>query len=206
MMPDVAKAQLAARRLYYLLAPQSLQSVGSTMTSGSYKGTDGSLLGEIEFRDVRFTYPQRPEVEVLRGMSFKVSPGETLALVGSSGCGKSTVTSLLERFYEPSSGSILIDGRPLVDYDLNFVRRHIALVNQASLCVCVRVCVCVCVHVCVHVCVRLNVCALLRLPSSHGVMQEPQLFYTSVADNISYGFETKVEQVCEEAFCVMAMS
>lgn len=71
------------------------------------------LRGEIRFNDVSFEYPTRPGQIVLRHFNLTLLPGQTVALVGSSGSGKSTVASLLERFYEPSSGSITIDGHDL---------------------------------------------------------------------------------------------
>lgn len=65
------------------------------------------IKGKVHFKDVRFRYPSRPDVRVLRGLNFTVEPGKTLAIVGGSGCGKSTVVSLLERFYDPSRGVIV---------------------------------------------------------------------------------------------------
>lgn len=84
--------------------------------------------GELEFRDVSFAYHEGQPV--LQNLSFHAKPGETIALVGRSGAGKSTVSSLLPRFYEPTSGSILLDGQPLEDYRLADLRRQIAMVNQ----------------------------------------------------------------------------
>ena len=65
--------------------------------------------GEVEFLDCRFTYPSRPDVQVLRGLAVSVKPGQTLAFVGSSGCGKSTSVQLLERFYDPDEGKVVHD-------------------------------------------------------------------------------------------------
>ena len=67
----------------------------------------GLVQGAINFSNVRFCYPSRPDVKVLRGLDLTVKPGQKLALVGSSGCGKSTVISLLERFYDAASGTVV---------------------------------------------------------------------------------------------------
>ena len=64
------------------------------------------LKGHISVKDVKFTYPSRPEVPILKGLSFEAKPGQTIALVGSSGCGKSTIIQLLLRYYNPLSGKV----------------------------------------------------------------------------------------------------
>jgi len=84
--------------------------------------------GVIEFKDVHFGYVEGEEV--IKGISFKVSPGETIALVGSTGAGKSTIINLLSRFYEINSGTILIDDISVKDYKLASLRNHIAVVLQ----------------------------------------------------------------------------
>lgn len=84
----------------------------------------------IEFRNVSFNYPTRPDFNVLKDVSFIANPGETVALVGSSGSGKSTIASLLLRFYDPNSGSILINGKDTKNLDLTEMREKIALVPQ----------------------------------------------------------------------------
>ncbi|XP_046665840.1 multidrug resistance protein homolog 49 isoform X2 [Homalodisca vitripennis] len=89
-----------------------------------------SKLGDIEFRDVHFTYPARPDVKILKGISFKVKAGESVALVGGSGSGKSTTIQLLERFYDPDSGSVTLNGVDLKNLDLRWVRSQIGLVGQ----------------------------------------------------------------------------
>lgn len=86
--------------------------------------------GEIEFKNVSFNYPSRPEFDVLKSISFKAASGETIALVGSSGSGKSTIASLILRFYDPQAGSIEIDGVNSKDISLTELRKQIALVPQ----------------------------------------------------------------------------
>lgn len=86
------------------------------------------LKGEIEFREVRFGYDE--EEEVLKGVSFKANPGETIAIVGATGAGKTTVINLLNRFYEINSGYILVDGIDIKDITLKSLRAEIAVVLQ----------------------------------------------------------------------------
>ncbi|KAG5622229.1 hypothetical protein H5410_007447 [Solanum commersonii] len=86
--------------------------------------------GEIELKDVYFRYPARPDVQIFCGFSLVVPSGKTVALVGQSGSGKSTIISLLERFYDPEVGEILIDGVNLKKYQLKWLRQQMGLVNQ----------------------------------------------------------------------------
>lgn len=86
--------------------------------------------GDIEFKNVSFNYPTRADFQVLKNITFKANIGETVALVGSSGSGKSTIASLISRFYDPVNGEILIDGKNSKDYSLTDLRKKIALVPQ----------------------------------------------------------------------------
>ena len=86
--------------------------------------------GTVEFRDVHFRYPTRPEQPVLRGLNLIVKPGQYIALVGASGCGKSTTIALLERFYDPLAGGIYVDGKEISSLNVNEYRSFIALVSQ----------------------------------------------------------------------------
>jgi ATP-binding cassette subfamily B protein len=86
--------------------------------------------GRIEFKDVHFAYPSRPEFPVLNGVSFTIDPQETVAVVGSSGAGKSTLVQLLMRFYETHSGAIYLDGLDSKSYSLNGIRESIGIVAQ----------------------------------------------------------------------------
>ncbi len=86
--------------------------------------------GDLEFRNIQFTYPTRPDFPVLKDVSFTVQAGQTVALVGSSGSGKSTLASMALRFYEPNAGEYVIDGKKSTDYDLTEFRDQIAIVPQ----------------------------------------------------------------------------
>ncbi|XP_040289639.1 ATP-dependent translocase ABCB1-like [Bufo bufo] len=86
--------------------------------------------GNLEFKNIQFVYPTRPNVQILQGLNLKVSKGQTLALVGSSGCGKSTVVQLLERFYDPEEGQVLADGINITSLHLKWLRSQIGIVSQ----------------------------------------------------------------------------
>ncbi|KAG1703631.1 Multidrug resistance protein 1 [Nymphon striatum] len=123
--PDYHKAKVSAARILRLLD----QKPEIDVTSG-----DGYQLktfdGEVTFKDINFSYPNRPDATVLRGVDFKVKPGMTLALVGSSGCGKSTCIQLIERFYEPDLGEILFGSTDYLKLNLKWLRSQIGLVQQ----------------------------------------------------------------------------
>jgi ATP-binding cassette subfamily B protein len=91
----------------------------------------GELRGEVELRDVQFAYPAKPEA-ALRGVTLRVAAGETVALVGETGAGKSTVMKLLARFYDPGSGTVRVDGRDLRELDLAQFRARLGYVPQES--------------------------------------------------------------------------
>ncbi|KAK6140458.1 hypothetical protein DH2020_025801 [Rehmannia glutinosa] len=96
--------------------------------------TKGKILndirGDIELRDVCFSYPTRPKEQIFNGFSLFIPSGTTAALVGQSGSGKSTVISLIERFYDPLAGEVLIDGIDLREFQLKWIRSKIGLVSQ----------------------------------------------------------------------------
>jgi ATP-binding cassette subfamily B (MDR/TAP) protein 1 len=92
--------------------------------------TMSDVKGEVEFRDIDFEYPSRPGSLVLIKFNLKVMAGQTVGLVGKSGSGKSTVINLLERFYEPLRGDILLDGIDIKNLQLKWLRSQIGLVNQ----------------------------------------------------------------------------
>jgi len=89
-----------------------------------------TIKGQIEFRDVSFKYPTRQELQILNRLSFTFEAGKTTALVGPSGSGKSTVIQLMERFYDPDSGSVLLDGKDFKNLNLRSMRQLIGYVGQ----------------------------------------------------------------------------
>lgn len=95
---------------------------------------DGQVLervaGEVEFRNVEFAYPSRLDNMVFRGFSLRVPAGQTVALVGGSGSGKSTAIALLERFYDPAGGEIMVDGVDVKRLQLKWLRSQMGLVSQ----------------------------------------------------------------------------
>lgn len=92
-----------------------------------------SITGKIKFDNVSFSYPQRADIEVLKGISFEVDKNQTLALVGASGSGKSTISNLILKFYQPDSGTIYLDDSITSDLELNHLREHMAIVPQEVL-------------------------------------------------------------------------
>ncbi|XP_076848345.1 ABC-type oligopeptide transporter ABCB9 isoform X2 [Brachyhypopomus gauderio] len=89
-----------------------------------------TLRGLVEFHDVTFSYPTRPDTDVLKNVSFSIYPGEVTALVGPSGSGKSSCVCLLENFYSPQQGQVLLDGRPVQSYQHDYLHTKVALVSQ----------------------------------------------------------------------------
>ena len=124
MAPDYGQAVLAARRVVKLLDYPLLIDPEYT------KGQKPQITGKVEFSSVEFSYPTRKDVLVLKGLKTIVEPGQTLALVGQSGCGKSTCISLLERFYNASAGEVKIDGVDITEMNLKWLRSNVGLVQQ----------------------------------------------------------------------------
>jgi len=122
---EIAQAAGAAERLFEILGARAdIKAPAHPMPLPQ------PARGEVVFEEVRFAYPTRPQAFVLDSVSFRVRPGEKVAIVGPSGAGKSTVFHLLLRFYDPLGGVVRFDGVPIADVDPADLRRHIALVPQ----------------------------------------------------------------------------
>lgn len=128
------------RTLIYIFGDM-LNSVGAAGKVFEYQdrksevSIDGNLMpkdlkGLVKFQNLTFSYPRRPDHNVLKDFSLELKPGQMTALVGMSGGGKSTCVSLLERFYQPQQGHILLDGQPLQDYQHKYLHRKVAMVGQ----------------------------------------------------------------------------
>lgn len=118
----VQSAMASAERIFGLLENRDV------LTTAEHPQVPSQLTGEVEFRDVTFAYDG--ENPVIRDLSFRVKPGETLAIVGATGAGKTTVISLLERFYDPGQGAVTLDGVDVRLLDPLWLRRQIGLVMQ----------------------------------------------------------------------------
>lgn len=123
---DAATAAGRMREMIDSLPPP----LESAVRKKGFAPEDDGIRGEIVFRDVHFSYPSRPDTKVLDGLSLTVREGATVGLVGGSGSGKSTVISLLQRFYSADRGEILLDGRDIGTLDVEWLRGQMGLVSQ----------------------------------------------------------------------------
>jgi len=131
---EIAQASGAAERLFEILdAEPQIKAPSRPLVLPT------PARGAVEFKDVSFEYPSRPNAPVLNHVSFRVAPGEKLALVGPSGAGKSTVFQLIQRFYDPVAGTVSFDGVSITDVDPAALRSSIALVPQDAVIFCTSV-------------------------------------------------------------------
>ncbi|KAG2810736.1 ABC transporter B family member 11 [Phytophthora cactorum] len=122
---DGAKAKRSAQRVFKVIDRKPLIDA----TSGTGRTLD-HVDGDIEFRNLAFMYPARPDAKIYKNYSLKIARGQTVALVGASGSGKSTAISLMERFYDPAAGIVTLDGNNLKELNLQWLRENVSLVSQ----------------------------------------------------------------------------
>ncbi|RVW19244.1 ABC transporter B family member 2 [Vitis vinifera] len=126
--PDISafiRAKASAYPIFEMIERNTISNTNSKTGRQLHK-----LEGHIQFRDISFSYPSRPDILIFNKLCFDIPSGKIVALVGGSGSGKSTVISLIERFYEPLAGEILLDGNDIRLLDLQWLRQQIGLVNQ----------------------------------------------------------------------------
>ena len=123
--PNISKAKSSAVDVFKLIdSPSSIDPLSNEGTKLE------KVKGEITLKNVKFAYPRRADVNVMSSTSIKINPGETVAFVGESGCGKSTIIWLLERFYDPQAGEALIDGVDIKELNPKWLRQQLGLVTQ----------------------------------------------------------------------------
>ena len=108
----------------------ALHAGGSSSSAPQRNQTLAHVTGNVEFRNVSFSYPTRPEQTVLNELSLNLPAGKVVAVCGRSGAGKSTIAGLLERFYDPQHGQVLLDGHDITTLDAQWLRREIGFINQ----------------------------------------------------------------------------
>jgi len=123
LIPDLSKAEPAARNLLKVINREPAMRPSGGLTPNKIEGN-------LSFRNIHFSYPSRPGVQVLKNFSLDIKPGQSVALVGASGSGKSTIVGLLERFYEVDKGEMELDGVKLADIDPRWLHRNIGIVTQ----------------------------------------------------------------------------
>lgn len=121
----VTQGQGAAVKLF-----DTIDRVPSIDSASSTGLKPSKVVGEITFRNVNFTYPSRPNIPIVKNLSLRFPAGKTTALVGASGSGKSTIVNLVERFYDPISGFVELDGIDIKELSVKWLRTQIGLVSQ----------------------------------------------------------------------------
>ena len=127
-MGNTRKAKLAYKSVFDTL--DTKVKLSAFKNNNSLKASAKDIRGNIEFKNVTFSYPTKPEQIILKNLSFSIREGQKIGMVGLSGSGKSTIIQLIERFYDVNEGEILIDGKNIQEYNLYELRKKISLVSQ----------------------------------------------------------------------------
>ena len=127
MAPNFLQAKLSAARIFQIL--DRVPTVDSFRIDGKNLDTE-KVRGDISFSGIDFHYPTRPDVKILQKLSLDIKAGQKVALVGASGCGKTTTVGLLERFYDPVSGSVTLDGQDTKELNIRRLRSIFGMVSQ----------------------------------------------------------------------------
>jgi ATP-binding cassette subfamily B (MDR/TAP) protein 1 len=131
-LPDYAKAKAACVSIFELF--ERVPKINNWESNDGVKmlntNADVEFESNIDVESVEFTYPSRPEAKILKGLTLRIEQGQSVAFVGSSGCGKSTITQLIERFYDADFGQIRINNRNIKEFNLHWLRSQIGIVSQ----------------------------------------------------------------------------
>jgi ATP-binding cassette, subfamily B, bacterial len=128
--PELLGSLGATERVREILAYESEVNID---IANAIPTPENRLKGNIEFKDVKFTYPTRNDIQVLKGLNFSVKSGQKVALVGASGAGKSTIVQLMLKFHKATEGVVTIDGKDINDYNISEYRSNLAIVPQEVL-------------------------------------------------------------------------
>ena len=123
----LSTSRSAAGKIYRII--DRVPEIDSSSNTGKQPA---DMKGDIKFNNIFFNYPSRKDVKILQGFNLDVPRGKTIALVGSSGCGKSTCIQLIQRFYDPESGSVEVDGHNIKDLNIGWLRDHIGVVGESN--------------------------------------------------------------------------
>lgn len=129
-LTDMAKASVALTKVYSLLDDSEAYRITQASSNGTPPSIPNSFRGEVQFDNVSFSYPSRPDALVLNNVSLQVRPGQTIALVGDSGGGKSTIASLLCRFYAPTNGTVTLDDVDIQSIPADIYSKLLSVVDQ----------------------------------------------------------------------------
>lgn len=124
---NFTKARTACTEIFALI--NRVSKINSLSEDGR-RVDPKSVTGELTFENVKFAYPTRPNTQVLRGLDLVIKPNKVTALVGASGCGKSSCIGLIQRWYDPLEGSVKLDGMDLREYNIQWLRKVVGIVGQ----------------------------------------------------------------------------